>query len=50
MSLKISMFTSAQVLEIKGDNFVNSIKWMHNKSILETELQEYLYRQVIFQN
>lgn len=35
----IKAFTSAQVLEIKGDNFVNSIKWMHNKNILETELQ-----------
>ena len=35
----IKAFTNAQVLEIKGDNFVNSIKWMHNKNILETELQ-----------
>lgn len=35
----IKVFTNAQVLEIKGGNFVNSIEWMHHENIIQTELQ-----------
>lgn len=35
----VHVFTNAQVLEIKGNDFVNSMKWMHNEKLIETELK-----------
>jgi thioredoxin reductase len=35
----IKVYTNAEVLEIKGNNFVSSILWKHNKEILKTNLK-----------
>ena len=35
----VQVFTNAQVLEIKGNDFVNFIEWMHNEKLIETELK-----------
>ena len=35
----IQVFTNAQILEIKGNDFVNAIKWMHNNELIETEFK-----------
>lgn len=35
----VKAFTNAQILEIKGDKFVKTIKWDNNGEVLETELE-----------
>jgi len=35
----IKVYTNAEALEIKGNNFVSSILWKHNKEILKTNLK-----------
>ncbi|MDD4358343.1 MAG: FAD-dependent oxidoreductase [Candidatus Pacebacteria bacterium] len=35
----IKAFTNAEILEIKGDKFVQSIKWKNNGEVLETEIE-----------